>query len=196
MSTETSAMPGSAKRGELMATAWKLFYRDGYRAVGIDTLLAEAGVAKKTLYHHFASKEALIIAVLQERSRRLLAGMDEAIAGAGRSPAKRMAAIFGELERWFESEEFKGCAFIRALSEYPEPEHPIHQAAWAHKRAVRARIAAIAVDAGVKAADAFANAVGFIFDGAIVTAHATGDAKTAETAKKAALELLAGAVGR
>ena len=77
-----------------MATAWKLFYRDGYRVVGIDTLLAEAGVAKMTLYHHFASKEDLIVAVLEQRSRGLLAAVDDAIAAAGRSPGRRLMAIF------------------------------------------------------------------------------------------------------
>ena len=61
-----------------METAWTLFYRDGYRAVGIDTLLAEAGVAKMTLYNHFPSKEALIIAVLEQRSGQLLAAIDDA----------------------------------------------------------------------------------------------------------------------
>src|SRR5687767_2158932 len=73
----------SAKRSDLLATAWKLFYRDGYQRVGIDTLLTEAGVAKKTLYHHFASKDELIVALLEEQAAANLGELDARIARAG-----------------------------------------------------------------------------------------------------------------
>lgn len=180
----------ASKRDQLLHTAWRLFYRDGYRAVGIDPLLAEAGVAKMTLYHHFASKEELIVAVLEARSSALLASVDESIAAAGRSPAKQLSAVFAGLKSWFSTDDFKGCAFIRALSEYPDPAHPIHQAAWEHKRGMNARLKAIAASAGVKDPAALADTLSLLIDGAIITAHATESAASAESARLAALSLL------
>lgn len=173
-----------------METAWKLFYRDGYRAVGIDTLLAEAGVAKMTLYNHFPSKEALIVAVLEKRSAGLLAAIDRAMDEAGRSATKRLLSVFDGLKAWFATDDFKGCAFIRALSEYPEPDHPIHRAAWAHKRAVNSRLRAIAEEAGAKNPAALADSLSLLVDGAIVAAHATGSDAPADTARAAAQSVI------
>lgn len=180
----------SPKRDHLMATAARLFYRDGYHAVGIDTLLAEAEVAKMTLYNHFDSKEALIVAVLEKRSATFLAGVKASIAAAGRSPVRQLEAVFEGLRQLFASDEFKGCAFIRALGEYPDPDHPIHRTAWRHKLAVRALLADIATSAGAKSPAAFAESAGMLIDGAIVTAHATGKIDPAETARAAAVSLL------
>ena len=182
--------PSSAKRDHLLATAWRLFYRDGYRAVGIDTLLAEAEVAKMTLYNHFASKEELIVAVLAQRSDALLQGVDAAVVAAGRTPQKQLAAVFEGLKQWFLTDDFKGCAFIRALSEYPEPHHPIHQTAWAHKRQMNARLLTIVQNAGARTPAALADTLSLLIDGAIVAAHATGSAASADVAKTAALNLL------
>jgi AcrR family transcriptional regulator len=188
--SSTEASPPSAKRDHLMATAWKLFYRDGYRVVGIDTLLAEAEVAKMTLYNHFASKEELIVAVLEQRSRELLNHVDTSIAVAGRSPNRRLTAVFDGLKRWFSTEEFKGCAFIRALSEYPDPDHPIHQAAWKHKRAMNARLRVLVEEAGAKNPAALADTISLLIDGSIVSAHATRSTDPADNARAAALNLL------
>ena len=189
MPTTSPATP-SPKRDQLLNTAWTLFYRDGYRAVGIDTLLEKAGVAKMTLYHHFASKEDLIVAVLEQRSDGLLATVDRAIAEAGRSPTRQLAAVFEGLKRWFASEDFKGCAFIRALSEYPEPDHPIHQAAWRHKRAMNSRLRAIAENAEARDPAALADSISLLIDGAIVAAHATSSTAPADSAATAAASLL------
>lgn len=173
-----------------METAWTLFYRDGYRAVGIDTLLAEAGVAKMTLYNHFPSKEALIVAVIEQRSGQLLAAIDDAIKEAGRSPMKRLLSVFDGLKQWFGTDDFKGCAFIRALSEYPEPDHPIHRAAWTHKRSVNSRLRALAEEAGAKNPAALADSISLLIDGAIVAAHATRSDTPADTARTAAQNLI------
>lgn len=182
--------PPSPKRDHLLATATRLFYREGYRATGIDTLLAEAGVAKMTLYHHFASKEDLIVAVLEQRSQGLTASTRTAMAAAGRSPARQLAAVFDALKQWFASDDFKGCAFIRALSEYPDPAHPIHRTAWQHKRAMNALLRDLVASAGVKDPGRLADTLSLLVDGAIVAAHATGTATPADAARGAALDLL------
>jgi len=173
-----------------MATAWRLFYRDGYRVVGIDTILAEAGVAKMTLYNHFASKEDLIVAVLEKRDRELRASMVATVEAAGRSPSKRLFAVFEWLEAWFNSDDFKGCAFIRALSEYPEPDHPIHQVAWCHKLAVIGMLTELAKANGAKDPAAFAQSLSMLIDGAIVSAHGTGTSASCASARATAASLL------
>ena len=180
----------SPKRDHLMATAWRLFYRDGLRAVGIDTLLAEAGVAKMTLYNHFASKEELILAILDKRDLEFRASLLAQVAAAGPDPVQRLLAVFDWHEGWFASEAFKGCVFIRALSEHPEPTHPIHQAAWRHKVAVKAALTELCAGAGARDAAALAETLSFLIDGAIVTAHATQTTAPARSARATAAQLL------
>jgi AcrR family transcriptional regulator len=180
----------SPKRDHLMATAWRLFYRDGYRVVGIDTILAEAGVAKMTLYNHFASKEDLIVAVLEKRDRELRESMIATVEAAGRSPSRRLFAVFDWLEAWFNSDEFKGCAFIRALSEYPEPDHPIHQMAWRHKQAVIGILTELVTATGAKNPVALAESLSMLIDGAIVAAHASGTSASCASARATATSLL------
>lgn len=187
VSTTDTASP---KRDHLMATAWRLFYRDGFRAVGIDTLLAEAGVAKMTLYNHFSSKEDLIVALLEKHDRAVCEGLVAAVEAAGRVPLRRLTAVFDWLEAWFESEDFKGCIFIRGLSEYPEPNHPIHQAAWRHKMAFRKILARVCTDTGTRNPARLAESLALMIDGAIVAAHATGSSAPAVSAKAATLQLL------
>jgi AcrR family transcriptional regulator len=180
----------SPRRRQLLETAWRMFYREGYRAIGIDRLLAESGVAKMTLYHHFKSKEELIRAVLQRRSAEILRGLEDAVKGAGRSPERRLLAVFDWLETLFSRDDFMGCPFIRAISEFPDRKDPIFQAAWAHKMAVRKMLAGLASEAGVRDAVALADAMRLLIDGAIVAAHATGSAKPAAAAREAAARLL------
>ncbi len=183
-------VPASPKRDHLMATAWRLFYRDGLRAVGIDTILAEAGVAKMTLYNHFASKEELILAILEKRDQEFRASLLAQVAAAGPDPVQRLLAVFDWHEGWFGSEAFKGCVFIRALSEYPDPNHPIHLAAWRHKVAVKAALTDLCATAGAKDAAALAETLSFLLDGAIVTAHATETTAPARSARATAAQLL------
>ncbi len=189
-SPATAPEPVSAKRAHLMATAQRLFYRDGYRVVGIDTLLAEAGVAKMTLYNHFASKDELIVAVIGKLDAEVRAALEAAVATAGNSPTRRLLAVFDWLAVWFKSADFKGCGFIRALSEFPDPEHPVHQAAWRHKQAVNAMLQELVANAGARQPTELANALSLLVDGAILTAHSTGSAASAATAKATAASLL------
>ncbi len=190
MSSRPAVISASPKRDHLLATAWRLFYRDGYRVVGIDTLLAEADVAKMTLYKHFSSKEDLIVAVIRKRSEEVQDGLAGAVQAAGRSPERRLLAVFDWLKGLFGEADFRGCAFIRALSEFPETDHPVHQVAWAHKQAVRKQLVGLAAEAGAKDPPALAEALRLLIDGALVSAHATRSAKPAGIARQAAASLL------
>jgi AcrR family transcriptional regulator len=186
----SAAEVSSPKRDHLMATAWRLFYRDGYRAVGIDMILAEAGVAKMTLYNHFASKEELIIAVLEKRDCELRASIVAQVEATSGSPADKLLTVFDWLETWFGSADFNGCAFIRALSEYPDTSHPIHQTAWRHKVAMQGALTQLCAAAGAHDPAALANTLSLLIDGAIVAAQATGSTAPARSARETAAALL------
>lgn len=186
-----TASTSSPKRDHLMATAWRLFYRDGYRVVGIDTILAEAGVAKMTLYNHFSSKDELIIAVLEKRDCELRASISFQVAATVGTPSEKLLAVFDWLETWFGSADFNGCAFIRALSEYPDIAHPIHQTAWRHKVAMQAALTGLCAEAGAKDPAGLANTLSLLIDGAIVAAQATGTTTPAKAARDTAAALLA-----
>lgn len=187
----TSARP-SAKRDLLVATAWKLFYRDGYRAVGIDTILAEAGVAKMTLYNHFASKEDLIVAVLEKRHRDFMASMGAMVDEAPDGTAK-VLAVFDWLRGWIEGAGFNGCAFIRAVAEYPSADDKPHQIAAQHKAAVIEWLIQLCREAGLRQPTALGRHLALLIEGAIVTAHTFGAGTVARSAKDAARHLISAA---
>lgn len=191
MADQPDPLPASTpKRDRLLDTAARLFYRDGYHAVGIDRILAEAGLAKMTLYHHFASKEELIIAALERRGRLVGTALAAALAAAGTSPRKRLQALFDWHQQWFDSEEFNGCAFIRAVGEYPDPDSPVHRAVAAHKARARERIRALLTELEVSDPAGLAKQIHLLLEGSIVSAHTFGDPAVIRSAREAALTLI------
>lgn len=185
-----SAPASTPKRDHLLATAFRLFYRDGYHAVGIDTILAEAKLAKMTLYHHFASKEELIVAVLEHRSAQVRANVEAFLAKAGPSPRKRLLAFFERYEKWFGSADFNGCPFIRAVAEYPEIESPVHQAVIRHKQRGIETLRGLLTELAASDPAALAQQITLLLEGAIVSAHTFGDPAALNHARDAALALL------
>lgn len=188
--TSEKTAESTPKRDRLLDTAGDLFYRDGYHAVGIDTILAEAGLAKMTLYHHFSSKEELIIAALERRGRKIGEAVGAAMEAAGSSPRKRLLALFDWYEEWFGSEEFNGCAFIRAVGEYPDPNSPVHQAVMKQKQAGRDRLVSLLKAMEVASPEKRAIQVHLLLEGAIVGAHTFGDPTVIKNARDAALALI------
>jgi AcrR family transcriptional regulator len=180
-----------SKRDQLIETAWMLFYRDGYHATGIDRILAEANVAKMTLYHHFRSKEELILAVLAKRNREMFASFDRFLDAKKRSPEKRLVAVFDWLVTWIGSKEFRGCAFLKAMAEYQNLDDPIHQAALAHKVALTAEIRRLVVAAGLSNSKSLPEQLSLLLEGAIVQSHAIGNVIPALRAREAAKTLIA-----
>ncbi|RKF13713.1 TetR family transcriptional regulator [Alginatibacterium sediminis] len=185
----------SSKRDLLIDTAQQLFYQHGFRATGIDTILASSGVAKKTLYNHFASKEALIVACLNRRDQQLLALLSENIetlsAQQDCKPAlSRIMAFFDGLSHWINSDGFYGCMFINASAEYPRHEDPVHQACTQHKNLVIDLIEQQLVDLELDNASDTAKQLAILADGAIVGAHTTNNYDSAIQAKSVAKVLL------
>src|SRR4026208_1822147 len=102
-------------KDRILETADRLFYLQGIRAVGVDTIAAEIGISKRTLYNHFPSKDDLIVAYL---SRRIRPG-----AGSDPPPAEQILGEFDRLQRSFASGVFRGCPFVNAVAELKEPGH-------------------------------------------------------------------------
>lgn len=157
-------------RDRILETAQRLFYRDGFRAVGIDTIIAEAGVAKMSLYRHFPSKDDLIVAYLEESNQQFWAWLDGASADV-EEPAERLVAMFAAIEKLATSPECLGCTFQGTAAEFPDRDHPGHQVALTHKKTVRDRLAHLARQAGLHQPEHLGNQLLVLMDGAWVAAR-------------------------
>jgi len=182
--------PGEAPaRERLIEAASRLFCRYGINAVGVDTVVAEAGTAKATLYKAFGSKEKLVEAVLEREGRQwrdwFLAGLDAGEGGA----VKGLRRIFPLLEDWFAQDRFYGCPFINAIGEHDKAEDRLRAITIAHKKAVLGRIESLAMEAGAHDPNRLAHQLGLLIDGAIVVAMISRDPGAARLAAEAAESL-------
>ena len=180
---------GRGARERILATAEERFYADGFRAVGIDTIIARAGVAKTTLYHHFASKDDLIVAYLERSNRRFWEWFDSAVAGAPDARG-RLVALFDAVARLAASPACRGCTFQGTAAEFPDQDHPGHRAARAHKDAVRSRLRELAAQADARDPDALADQLLLVMDGTFAAARMYGTSSPAAAAQAAAAALL------
>ncbi|MDJ0935396.1 MAG: helix-turn-helix domain-containing protein, partial [Kiloniellales bacterium] len=108
----------ATRRDHLVDTAAKLFARHGFHATGIDRILAEAGVAKMTLYKHFRSKDELILAALRRRDEEFRNWFRRRVEARADAPRARLLAVFDVLAEWFEQPDFAGCTFVAAAAEF------------------------------------------------------------------------------
>ena len=166
----------------ILETADRLFYGQGIRAVGVDTIAAEIGISKRTLYNYFPSKDELIVAYLSRRLRPA--------APSDLPPAQQILGAFDRLERTFASSVFRGCPFVNAVAELKEPNHAANRIALAFKEQRRTWFRDLLVRLEVDDADTLAMQLQILVDGAIAAALVRGDPKIAVTARAAACVLL------
>ena len=182
----------SDARQRIVETAERLFYAEGVRAVGIDRIIAEAEVAKMTLYNHFPSKDDLILAVLQFREEKFDGLFDKWMQKHVKAGMNRLEAFFAALKDWFKSPGFRGCMFINSCAELADANHAGSKFAAQHKdRFHEMQKQIINECAGAKAAESLAPAISLMVEGAIVTAVMEQSAKPADVARAAALALVA-----
>ncbi|MEX0641407.1 MAG: TetR/AcrR family transcriptional regulator [Pirellulales bacterium] len=186
----------SEARERILETADRLFYRDGFRAVGVDRIIAEAEVAKMSLYKHFTSKDELLLAVLKYREEKLLEFFASAMKRHGKRTKDPLRAFFSALQDWFESPGFRGCAFQNAAAELADAKHPGMHFVQEHKHRFQQFLAGLVVESLGKAGAKVAPAVGLLVEGAIVTAVIQGSPAAANVARDAALKLVAAAKGK
>jgi len=183
-------MKRAAKREHLIDVATRLFNQLGYHAVGIDQIIAEAGIAKTTLYRHFKSKEDLIIAVLKRTNTQYLEDMRQAVEARAHDPKLRLLASFDFLEDWFKGSMFFGCPFMSAASEYNEYTSPVFQECRLHKRLVIAYFEELARAAQLNNPLQLGEEINLLHEGATAVAQINGDPAAAASAKAVAVRLI------
>jgi len=183
---------GSAvKRQHIVETAYELFKRDGFHATGIDRIIAEANVAKMTMYRHFPSKDELIVEVLGYRARNFDQQLDRFVARAD-TPRSKIAAILDWYDGWFRSSDFHGCLFAHALAEFGAASHPVFQAVSEQKAGLKQRLYRILEEAmSPEQAEGASSALLMLIEGATLMAQ-LGQGETAiREARKAVASLVA-----
>jgi AcrR family transcriptional regulator len=173
-----------------LKTADRLFYEEGVRTVGIDRIIAEANVAKMTLYTHFPSKDDLILAVLKYREEGVLEFFRSAIERHGKKTKSSLRTFFASLREWFKSPGFRGCAFQNALIELADPAHPGTEFVRRHKQRFSEFLRGLVEESVGKGAAKVAPIVAMLVEGAIVTAVIQGKPDAADVAREAALKLV------
>ena len=186
----------SKARQRIVETAERLFYAVGIRSVGIDRIIAEAEVAKMTLYNHFSSKDDLILAVLQYREEKFGKMFERWMERHVKKGTDRLEAFFAALKNWFESPGFRGCAFINAVVELADARHPASQFSAEHKERFHQMLREIITETGGTKAASVAPAIALMVEGAIVTAVMEQTSVPADVAKDAAMTLVSKAKRR
>lgn len=191
----------SAARDRLVRTAMELFYAHGINTVGIDQIIAAAGVAKMTLYGHFRSKDELLAACVELRDAQMRAAIETAMGPETRPAGERIGAVIEALAQEVTATDFRGCPFLNAAAEIADPAHPARRAALAHKEWMRSLLLELARDANVPRPESLANQLSLMVNGLLATASAYAGvpgapARAADAARQAVRVLLAAAGGR
>jgi AcrR family transcriptional regulator len=184
------AAPRVCTRRRILDTATRLFYYRGIVATGVDTITAEAGVAKMSLYRHFGSKEQLIVDCLARLDVRYHNWFVEQVEDHSTDPTEKLLSIFDVLDGWFSSNHFRGCAFINATIDLADLNHPARGPVLAHKQRNRQYVEELATAAGFANPAALAKRIMLLIEGAIITALVQEDPDAAKDAKQAARALV------
>lgn len=165
MTTESSAA-----RQQILETASKLFYEKGIPYVGINEVIVESGVAKRTLYRWFSSKDKLIEEVMKYRAERWIQWFEQAVTESGNTPKERLLATFDVLREWYASPGFRGCPFINAVLEIADASHEAHHVSINLRESIRQIIMRLAAEAGVQTPDTFSKQYLLLIGGASLMA--------------------------
>lgn len=182
--------PPTDTRARLLATTERLIYASGIAATGMDRIVRESGVARKSVYRYFPTKEALVADALNARDERWMAWF-AAASSAAMPLAQRIRAMFDALDAWFRTPDFRGCAFINAAGESGDADGLVRQAAKAHKLRLLQHLRRVADEAGLAPlpADELARQLLILIDGAITVALVSGDLTAAARAARIAAAL-------
>lgn len=174
-------------RQRLIDAAARRFYRDGFRNVGIDQILADVGISKTAFYKHFECKEDLMLAALDDHNGLMLETFRSmARERGGPTPIGQLQALLDVVEHFIESDDFQGCIFVNVAMEFPLPHEPAHIAAAKNKQAIEEMVYGLAVEAGAADPRSLAKELCLIMEGAYVTRHVTGNKQTVEIARRVA----------
>lgn len=187
---------GPPRKGEptaherILATATRLFYRDGIRAVGIDTVIAESGVAKASLYRAFPSKDALIEAFVTELDQTFWARWDALAAQYPDDPRAFLKAILVSMAERINQPDFRGCPFLNVLTEFPDEAHAGRRVARANKDEMRSRLVELCARIGTPDPSRTSGQLVLLINGAYATGHSGFDPDLARNLADAADRLI------
>ncbi len=191
MTERTEKRTRGSARDKILETAGSLFYRHGFRAVGVDTVVAASGVAKMTLYKHFPSKDALVVAYLERSNEAFWGWWDAVTEPFGGDPRRQLGAVFEGVAVLASSPQCLGCTFTVAAGEFPDPEHSGHRVAREHKQQVLGRLEELAKAAGLREPRVVAEQLLLLMDGAWTAARVFGPGNHANRAGEAAKLVIA-----
>jgi AcrR family transcriptional regulator len=161
-----------------LATASELFYREGIHSVGVDRLLSEAGVTRATMYRHFTGKEALVAAYLRAEDATLRGYFEQARA-AGGTPTELLGRVIDTIAADVTRYHTRGCPFINAAAEFPDPDSEIRQVVAGHRTWFRTTLEEVAEGAGLPRPQSAAAALVLLRDAALVGGYLDGVEVTA-----------------
>jgi len=176
-------------REKILKTAEQLIYQNGIHAMGMDLLVKTSGVARKSIYRHFANKEDVASAALTERDERWMQWF-RTESDKGETPQERILNMFTTLKSWFESDGFRGCAFINTAGEVGDPEDPIRQIAKMHKQKLLDYTLEVCGQLDIKEPEILAKQLLILLEGAITTSYVMGDWSAADKARDIAKMML------
>jgi AcrR family transcriptional regulator len=152
-------------RDRMLEVASRLFYQHGVRAIGMEQIVEESGIAKTTIYRHFPTKDALVGAYLEREDAEFWAQWDAVVAGSGTAPdtLEALCAWIGERVR---RERYRGCPQLNVAAEFADQDHPAKLVSRRHKREMLARLISLCDAAGVQDPDMTGTQIALLFDGA------------------------------
>jgi AcrR family transcriptional regulator len=187
---------GAPRKGEptarerILAAASRLFYQEGIRAIGIDTVIAESGVAKATFYRTFDSKDALIEAFVAERDRLFWIWWDTTVKKHGDDPCALLDALLVGVARQIKQADYRGCPFLNTATEFPDNTHPGPVVARANKDELRTRLTALCTRIGVTNPERVGAQLFLLINGAYAAGQMASDTDLPSTLVEAAHSLI------
>jgi AcrR family transcriptional regulator len=169
MGVSPAAAADSGTAEKLLATASRLFYANGVRAVGVEWIVAESGVAKTSLYRHFETKDDLVAAFLEREDREFWQQWDEVIAAAAGNPRAEVLGLLEWIGKRVSRDGYRGCPQINVAAEFADPQHPARVIRKRHKLEMLERLTAIVGRIGVTRPDDTATQLALLIDGAFTS---------------------------
>jgi AcrR family transcriptional regulator len=180
----------SAVRDRILATASRLFYKNGVHAVGVDLVVAESGIAKTSLYRHFGNKDALVAAFLECEDADFWRQWDAIAERRSDDPEAELEAYLDWMDVRLKRPDYRGCPQLNVIAELPDPKHPARRIATGHKERMRERLTDIARRMKFAVPDLVGSQLALVFDGAFMSAPLGAGPSTAQTLRDTVHALL------
>jgi AcrR family transcriptional regulator len=177
-------------RERILSAATNLFDLRGIHASGVDTISAESGITKATLYKYFPNKNLLIVTYLRGKSDRFYEWLNSGLSSKKANSLEILIELCELVEQWIMSPEFHGLPFHTASIEFPNPAHPINQYSADLAMELQSYLSKIAAGAGAKDPEILGQQLTIIFEGAALVERLNPGSGAVKHAKNAAVTLI------